>query len=419
MCHGARTKGLRPENIQGVRKVLTDTQTSKPRKNDMKNFKPLYWVGLAGLGSILATSALAQDSKYYYWGLGVGQSQSQIDDRQTTNSLLRTSNSPGSFTSERQDTGYKVFGGYQFNKNIGLELGYFNLGKFTYITSLPGGALNGRYETEGINLDLVGTMPLSQRWSALARVGAQYANTRDAFGGPGLPASASKDNSQRDTNVKVGLGLQYELTPSIFVRAEAERFRVKDGIGSNGDVNYYSMSLVFPIGRRAATPVAAPMPAVYVAPTPPPAPERVMAPPPPTPTPPPAPVAMPRKVQFSADSLFTFNKAVVRPDGRTALDAFARDLQGARFNTVSVEGNTDRIGSDAYNQKLSQERADAVKAYLVSNGGIDARKISSKGRGETNPVTKPGDCKGNKPTPSLIACLQPDRRVDVEVTGER
>lgn len=384
----------------------------------MKNFKPLYWIGVAGLGSILATSALAQDSKYYYWGLGVGQSQSQLDDRQTTNSLLRSFTSPGSFTSERQDTAYKLFGGYQFNRNIGVELGYFNLGKFTYGTSMPRGILNGRYENEGVNLDLVGTMPLSEKWSALARIGVQYSNTRDGFSGPGLSAAASNDNSQRDTNGKVGLGLQYELTPSVFVRAEAERFRIKDGIGSNGDVNYYSMSLVFPIGRRAATPVA--VPAAYMAPPPPAPPAPVMAPPPPpSPPPAPAPVAMPRKVQFSADSLFAFDKAAIRPDGKTALDTFARDLQSASYSMISVEGNTDRIGSDAYNQKLSQQRADAVKAYLTTSAGIDARKITSMGRGKTNPVTKAGDCKGNKPSPSLIACLQPDRRVDVEVSGER
>ena len=380
----------------------------------MKKLTPLYLLGIAGLGSVLATSAMAQDSKYYYWGLGVGQSQSQINDSYTTNSLLRTPNNASSFTSERQDTAYKLFGGYQFNRNLGVEFGYFNLGKFTYGTSVPGGTLNGRYENEGVNLDLVGTMPLSEKWSALARIGAQYSNTRDSFSGPGLTAGASNDNSNRDTNVKVGVGLQYELTPSVFVRAEAERFRIKDGIGSNGDVNYYSMSLVFPIGRHAATPPA-PAPAVYVAPPPPPAPAPVMAPPPP----PPAPVAMPRKVQFSADSLFSFDKAVIRPDGKAALDTFARDLQGTRYSMISVEGNTDRLGSDAYNQKLSQERADAVKTYLISSAGINASKITSKGRGETNPVTKPGDCKGNKPTPSLIACLQPDRRVDVEVTGER
>jgi len=381
----------------------------------MKKLTPLYLLGIAGLGSVLATSALAQENKYYYWGLGAGQSQSQIDDSLTTNSLLKSSNSPGSFSSERQDTAYKVFGGYQLNKNFAVEAGYFNLGKFTYATSLPGGTLNGRYETEGVNLDLVGIMPLSTKWSALARVGLQHAITRDSFSGPGLPASASNDNSTRVNNMKVGLGLQYAITPSVLVRGEAERFRVRDGIINSGDVNYYSMSLVFPIGRKAPQQVAAVAPPMYVAPAPAPAPMAVTAPPPPAPMP----VVMPRKVQFSADSLFSFDKAVIRPDGRTALDTFSRDLQGARYSMVSVEGNTDRLGSEAYNQKLSQERADAVKAYLITSGGIDARKISSTGRGETNPVTKAEDCKGNKPTPSLIACLQPDRRVDVEVTGER
>ncbi len=380
-----------------------------------KKLTPLVLLGVAGLGTVLATSAMAQDSTYYYWGLGVGQSQSQIDERQTTNSLLGTSTAPNAFTSERQDTAYKLFSGYQFSKNFGVELGYFNLGKFTYSTSMPTGTLNGRYETEGINVDLVGTFPFSPKWSALGRVGAHHAITRDGFSGPGFVAGTSNDNSQRANNMKVGLGLQYEITPSVLVRAEAERFRVKDGVGNNGDVNYYSMSLVFPFGRKSPQPVATVTPAAYVAPPPPPAPIAVAPPPPP-----PAPVAvMPKKVQFSADSLFTFDKAVVRPDGKAALDTFSRDLQGARYSQIAVEGNTDRLGSDAYNQKLSQERADAVKAYLVANGGIDARKISAIGRGETNPVTKPGDCKGNKPTPGLIACLQPDRRVDVEVTGER
>ncbi|MDO8284197.1 MAG: OmpA family protein [Rhodoferax sp.] len=382
----------------------------------MKKLTPLYLLGVAGLGTVLATSAIAQENKYYYWGLGGGQSHSQIDDRLTTNSLLGSSTSPGSFTNETQDTSYKLFGGYQFNRNIALEAGYFNLGKFTYSTSLPAGTLNGRYETEGINLDLVGTMPLSARWSALARIGVQYANTRDAFSGPGLPASAPTDNSQRSNNGKVGLGLQYELTPSMFLRGEAERYRVKDGLGSNGDVNVVSVSLVFPIGRSAPRPVVVAQ-APYVEPVAPPPPAPIMVAPPPAPAP--VAVVMPKRVQFSADSLFTFDKAVIRPDGKTALDVFAKDLQGTRYSTVSVEGNTDRLGSDAYNQKLSQERADAVKGYLIANAGIDGNKISSIGRGESNPVTKPGDCKGSNANAALIACLQPDRRVDVEVTGER
>lgn len=176
------------------------------KNTNLRRLRPLCLLGFAGLGCVFANTASAQDSKYGYWGLGAGQSQSQIEDKYTTDSLLKSSNSPGSFTNERQDTAYKLFGGYQFNKNFALEAGYFNLGKFTYGTSVPGGTLNGRYEVEGVNLDLIGTMPLGPKWAALARVGVQHANTRDGFSGPGLPVSASSDNSTRVNNVKSWTG---------------------------------------------------------------------------------------------------------------------------------------------------------------------------------------------------------------------
>ena len=71
------------------------------------------------------------------------------------------------------------------------------------------------------------------------------------------------------------------------------------------------------------------------------------------------------------------------------------------------------------NQRLSESRAYAVKSYLVDAAGIPMARVSAKGVDSSNPVTKPGSCVGRKPTPKLIACLQPDRRVDVEVTGTR
>ena len=110
---------------------------------------------------------------------------------------------------------------------------------------------------------------------------------------------------------------------------------------------------------------------------------------------------------------------MIRPEGKEALDKFARELSGTQFDVIAVEGFTDRIGSLAYNDKLSSRRAEAVKAYLVASGGIDATKITAVGKGESNPVTKPDECKGNKASAKLIACLQPDRRVDVEVSGTR
>ena len=347
-----------------------------------------------------------------------------------TASLLGSGLSTSAMSRDESGQGLKVFGGYQFNRNFAVEAGYFNLGKFGFTsTTVPAGSLSGSIRVQGVNLDLVGTLPLTQRLSAIARIGGQYADTRDTFTGGGAVTVLNPNPRQRAFNAKFGVGLQYEFSPSFLIRAEAERYRINDAVGNRGDVNMYSVSLVFPFGRTpapaprvaAAPAYVAPAP-VYVAPAPAPPP---VAPPPPPPVvvvAPVAPVVLPpvrRRVSFEADSLFTFDKAIVRPDGKVALDKFSQELKDTQYDVITVEGHTDRLGSTAYNQRLSTQRAEAVKAYLVSTGGVPGPKISAVGKGETTPVTKATDCVGNKPTPKLIACLQPDRRVEVEVTGTR
>jgi OOP family OmpA-OmpF porin len=122
-------------------------------------------------------------------------------------------------------------------------------------------------------------------------------------------------------------------------------------------------------------------------------------------------------VSFSADSLFAFAKDTLNPAGRDSLDRFAVELKGTQFQTITITGYTDRLGSQDYNLKLSTRRAETVKAYLVESAGIPADKIIAVGADGSDPVTKPGDCVGERRTPKLIECLQPDRRVDVEVVG--
>jgi OOP family OmpA-OmpF porin len=124
-----------------------------------------------------------------------------------------------------------------------------------------------------------------------------------------------------------------------------------------------------------------------------------------------------RKVSFSADALFDFGSETIRPAGKQELDRFAQELKGSQFDDIAVTGFTDRIGSLAYNQKLSTRRAESVKDYLVSATGIPGSKITTRGAAGSDPVTKPDDCQGKQRTPKLIACLQPDRRVEVEVNG--
>jgi OOP family OmpA-OmpF porin len=384
-----------------------------------------FWrlLALAGLGSATATGVLAQDGGYFYGGLGIGQSRAHIDEDRIAASLLGAGLTMGSIRRDEKDTGYKVFGGYQLNRYFGVEAGYFRLGEFGFdATTVPAGTLDGRIKLQGLNLDLVATLPMTEKLSLLARVGAQQAKASDRFRGTGSVVVLDPNPSERKVNAKYGVGLQYALSPGFLVRGEAERYRVNDAVGNRGDVNLFSVSLVFPFGRA---PAAAPRPiaqAPYVAPPP------VMAPPPPppppvvvAPPPPPPAVVVPerRRVSFEADSLFGFDQTVVRPEGRTALDAFANEVKGTTFEVITVEGHTDRLGSAAYNQALSQRRAEVVKAYLVSAGGIDAAKVSAVGKGETMPVTAPDACKGTRATPALILCLQPDRRVEVEVTGTR
>jgi OOP family OmpA-OmpF porin len=123
------------------------------------------------------------------------------------------------------------------------------------------------------------------------------------------------------------------------------------------------------------------------------------------------------KITVAADALFDFNKAVLRPAGKQKLDDLAAQAKAINLEVILAVGHTDRIGGDAYNQKLSEKRAAAVKEYLVSKG-IEANRIYTEGKGKKQPVT--GDkCKGNGKSKALIDCLQPDRRVDIEVIGTK
>jgi len=120
------------------------------------------------------------------------------------------------------------------------------------------------------------------------------------------------------------------------------------------------------------------------------------------------------KVTFSADTLFDFNKATLRPEGKQKLDDLFLKLFGMQLEVIVATGHTDTIGSDAYNQKLSVKRAEAVKKYLVEKG-VEENRVYTEGKGESSPVVT--DCKGARA--AQIKCQQPNRRVEVEVVGTR
>ena len=129
---------------------------------------------------------------------------------------------------------------------------------------------------------------------------------------------------------------------------------------------------------------------------------------------------LPKKIDFSADALFDFDKYVLKPKGTEMLDELVSTLSGATYDSIGAIGFTDPIGSVAYNQKLSERRANAVKTYLTGKG-IAAEKVKAEGRGKNDLKITIAECRsqGHKARKALIECLQPNRRVEVSVTGTK
>jgi OOP family OmpA-OmpF porin len=123
-----------------------------------------------------------------------------------------------------------------------------------------------------------------------------------------------------------------------------------------------------------------------------------------------APVAPPAatKVTYAADAFFDFNKSVIKPEGKAKLDDLVGKIKDINLEVIIAVGHTDSVGSDAYNQKLSVRRSEAVKAYLVSKG-IEKNRVYTEGKGEKQPVADNKTAEGRAK----------NRRVEIEVVGTR
>ncbi len=358
-------------------------------------------LSLVALTLIASPYARAQDSGWYL-GANVGQSRAKIDDARITSGLLGSGLGVTTLQDHDKDTGFKVFGGYEFNRWFSLEGGYFDLGKMGYTAAtLPGGTLEGQIKVQGVNLDAVLNIPLTEKFSVFGRAGVIYADAKDTFSGTGAVIVVNPSPSEKATNYKYGGGLQYDFTKSFGMRAEYERYRINDAIGNKGDIDLASIGLLFRFGRTA--------PAVAKYTLPPPEPVAYVPPPYVEPIPVIVPVVVAtQKYCTILDLTFDINRDNIERDDLEKLAVIGTFLTKYPDTTAVIEGHTDNVGSEEHNMKLSKDRAQSVVDYLVDTGHIQRSRLTAVGYGDARPIADNSTEEGkrqNRRIDAVVACV--------------
>lgn len=355
-------------------------------------------LSLVVLAASAGPVALAAESGVYFGG-NYGQSQADIDDERINAALLNAGVTSVSIADDDSDTGFKLFGGYQFNRSFALEAGYFDLGKFGFVASTtPVGTLAGRTtKIEGANLDLIWTLHFNDKVSAFARGGATYVETASSYTNSGVVISSPASGSKETSGYKFGLGLQYDFTDRFGLRGEAERYRIDDAVSNKGDIDLFSLGFVYRFFDR--TPAASTSEA-YVPPPP-----RVADP---------VQVIVPAPVQSAKycsilDFEFEINRDEIQREEKEKLAVVGTFMQKYPDTTAVIEGHTDDVGTSEDNLKLSQRRADSVVNYLVNDLQIARARLTAIGYGEARPIGNEGSSEGrkaNRRINAVIACAQ-------------
>lgn len=338
-------------------------------------------LALAVVSALATTSAFAGTDGFYVgakggynlWSASTEHDQWNPKSQAVTNDL-----DVNSFTAG-------VFLGYNFNDYLGLEFAYDYIDDLgiNNLTKKNGKVVSGDLWTNGLELAGRFILPFTDDFEAFAKAGIFAYNTNSNI--------AKHHNG---VTPLFGAGLQYYFTDNIFARFEYEWLHklAKTTVnGVNPDANLFTLGLGYSFGSRA----------VPVAPA---APE---------------PTVVKKQINevrtLDSDVAFDFDKYNLTEAGKVELNNISDDINNNDIQNrrITVIGHTDRIGSAAYNQKLSEKRAKTVVDYLGTRGvSVD----SYEGRGKTQPLT--GDECNGLSRAKLIKCLAKDRRVEVNIQGE-
>lgn len=364
----------------------------------IKMKKSLIALAVSGL-AIASVQAAPQANTAY---VGVKAGWASFHDGLTQFDAKKNNGKPLTYGLNRNSVTYGVFAGYQIIDNLAVEAGYDYFGRVRGNTTYPNETKDKRaakHSAHGAHISLKGSYPIIDGLDAYARVGAALVRS-DYYFQPTVAKNSRKKVHNLKTSLVLAGGLEYAITPELAARVEYQWLSRVGNLGKamrkaghvnnlqySPDVGSVTAGLSYRFGQGAA-PVAEPE-------------------------------VVTKNFAFSSDVLFDFAKANLKPAATAALDAAHDEISklGLASPTVQVNGYTDRIGKEAYNLKLSQRRAESVANYIVSKG-VNPASVTAVGYGKANPVTG-NTCDAVKGRKALIACLAPDRRVEIQVQGSK
>ena len=349
---------------------------------------------VAGLAAASVAQAAPQENTFY---AGVKAGQASFHDGISKNSVI-ASKLGANYGYNRNSFTYGVFGGYQIlnrdNLGLAVELGYDDFGR---AKARQAGKTVAKHTNHGTHLSLKGSYEVLNGLDVYGKAGVALVRSDYKFydAANGARKHADGRHSLRTSGL-FAVGAEYAVLPELAVRLEYQwltrvgKYRTQETNNSSVDYNPWIGSINAGVSYRfgqGAAPVVA------------------------------APEVVSKTFNLNSDVTFAFGKANLKPQAQAALDGIYGEIAQIHSAKVAVAGYTDRIGSDAGNLKLSQRRADTVANYFVAKG-VSADAISATGYGKANPVTG-ATCDQVKGRKALIACLAPDRRVEIAVNGTK